>query len=792
MMQMKIVCLLTLTCLQLNAQESIDPDRGYLPELGLTQVIKTDLQYVATGQFGAVLTSQDAIRWQPNPQISLIDFRFKTFNSVVWNGSLYLAVGEQGRVHTSSNGSDWEERFTNSFQPIHKAIWNGSSFITVGGMIGTSSDGKTWTETAAPGLLLDVIHENGTAVAVGEDGLLVTSTDLQTWSQRPAFTIHDLIAIGYWQNRFISISKGWEVFTSANGISWTKATTLSAMPEALNTEHQHAVILMQDGLLAYSSDGLNWQERQTGLPNGTKSLIWDGTRYVGVGSDGLLVYGYALDNWAAILRDEFIPRVGAARKGDLFFAPTSDGYFASGCGRSWRKQSSPIIDRLSGIERFEGGFMGVGDGGLVATSQNGYEWTQLPFLNTENLYTLAISPDAIVADGAEETYVRPVSSNDWEMLDFSLRAHRFVWDGATFIGTGPLARFYLSRDGYNWQSSSAGSFDDTNILVGGDRYTALFTISSFIPSISYGIRDHGVGIGSGSVSEGTWGWRWVEDYFLALGHDAYKIHPTDGRTSIDYGWNLQLRIPTLSSGHAYASYKNTNFAFVYDQQACECPIYRDPEHTVACFGEEAYLKVYADNVISYQWRKAGVPIPGATQATLTIPSFSQSDVGHYDCIVQTSCQTATSARVTLQEGPGVTISELSQPPSAIAPQLTASFSCDTSQLTWYWRDVANNLMFGMNQTTVKVPRTTDVVQTIEIVVSSPNVEGTSRHQIQVLSLDPMWVDPNQDGCQNASDLIQVSPYWLTEFPNNNDPNRDGQFDIRDFLYIPTNGAGCPQ
>jgi len=51
--------------------------------------------------------------------------------------------------------------------------------------------------------------------------------------------------------------------------------------------------------------------------------------------------------------------------------------------------------------------------------------------------------------------------------------------------------------------------------------------------------------------------------------------------------------------------------------------------------------------LSYQWRKAGFPIPGATEQTYTISSARIIDTGMYDCVVRNAYGTATSNSATL-------------------------------------------------------------------------------------------------------------------------------------------------
>ena len=53
--------------------------------------------------------------------------------------------------------------------------------------------------------------------------------------------------------------------------------------------------------------------------------------------------------------------------------------------------------------------------------------------------------------------------------------------------------------------------------------------------------------------------------------------------------------------------------------------------------------IIINNAITYQWRRAGVPltnagnISGVTSSTLLISHALQSDTGNYDCIVSNGC-----------------------------------------------------------------------------------------------------------------------------------------------------------
>lgn len=74
-----------------------------------------------------------------------------------------------------------------------------------------------------------------------------------------------------------------------------------------------------------------------------------------------------------------------------------------------------------------------------------------------------------------------------------------------------------------------------------------------------------------------------------------------------------------------------------------------PASQVKCEGQSVTFSVTATNVVSYQWQKGGVPIPGATSASYTIPSIVLADAGSYTVVLTgtTPCGTFTSQAAVL-------------------------------------------------------------------------------------------------------------------------------------------------
>jgi hypothetical protein len=114
-----------------------------------------------------------------------------------------------------------------------------------------------------------------------------------------------------------------------------------------------------------------------------------------------------------------------------------------------------------------------------------------------------------------------------------------------------------------------------------------------------------------------------------------------------------------------------------------------PTGATVCEGDPISLSVRATGTatITYQWRKNGTPIGGATNASYSIPSAVGGDSGAYTCVVTNDCgsQTSAVATVTVEVPPSITLDPVSQSASIGS---TVNFTCaasGTEPITFQWR-----------------------------------------------------------------------------------------------------------
>ena len=193
-------------------------------------------RWVAVLDGGALWTSDnDGATWTARTSSFSSDAIF----DVLWAEelSLWVAVGNSGKIATSSNGTSWTQR-TNTFSRAVRGIgFDGTTLVAVGlddgvggdGEIETSTNGTSWT-TRSSGVsenLLCVHFGRGLFVAGANDtsgqGHIITSPDGTTWTETTQHPIVEPIqSIAFGRGRFVLASKfTTQTAYSDDGISWT-------------------------------------------------------------------------------------------------------------------------------------------------------------------------------------------------------------------------------------------------------------------------------------------------------------------------------------------------------------------------------------------------------------------------------------------------------------------------------------------------------------------------------------------------------------------------------------------
>jgi hypothetical protein len=193
--------------------------------------------FVAVGPHGTILISLDGRTWTPRTPYSGTTHDLYT---VAYGNGIFVALGysspelpstNRRAIITSPDGYTWTAgTFPKSFEyPLVVRFGNGI-FVSLiklsldydSSSIFTSLDGVTWTEWKYPYTLYDVAFGNGTIVAVGAYGAVVTSPDGIIWTERNSGTSDYFYGVAFGNNTFVAVGDGGVIFISPDGVVWTQ------------------------------------------------------------------------------------------------------------------------------------------------------------------------------------------------------------------------------------------------------------------------------------------------------------------------------------------------------------------------------------------------------------------------------------------------------------------------------------------------------------------------------------------------------------------------------------------
>jgi hypothetical protein len=264
----------------------------------------------------------------PSPQINAL-YR------VAFAGNLFLAVGANGAISSSTNGSNWTNQNSGSLSALRGITFGNETYVIAGYSLATrtiliSTNVTQWrAKIAAPAsFFLATTFAAGTFVTVGNTGTIQTSTNGISWTNRVAITSNDLYGVAYGGGNLVAVGTNGTIITSSDGINWTNS--VSAVTNFLRDVAYGDgtfVVVGHDGTILNSTNGVDWSGSNSGTTNRLFGIGHGQGTFVAVGSAGTILTSTDAINW--------IPR------------------------------NSGVTNNLFGIAYGNGNFVAVGLGGVI-------------------------------------------------------------------------------------------------------------------------------------------------------------------------------------------------------------------------------------------------------------------------------------------------------------------------------------------------------------------------------------------------------------------------------------------
>lgn len=480
-------------------------------------------RWVAVGSSGRMLVSDDGRVWRR--PVSLSGMNSNDFFRIEYGGGRFVAVGANKSVRVSTDGETWVAPVLPATSEFWEVCWTGSEFripVYPWNTILVSPDGLNWsTRAATPGpdpsssgryvsvdgrvyvlafaerisstvdqlawtrhsshvgdtsssavrerQVLDLLKAGDRFVAVGTEGLVMTSEDGQQWTYRNGGMVGNLTSVQWLKDRFFVTGNYGGLFSSPDGGTWTKHNTggISAALTAAAWNGTRGVAVGQG--VAYHSDDL-WNWTATTIPGEAwpADVIWAGDRFMTVSRDyraGISPDGI---NWtfaSAPMNHSY----QVAWNGTYALA----GPYRSTDGLDWTRfyddwaDGGPIWDGAKFI--YTGGtFVGISPDGL-----SGYRVLDGPLYVSLAIHT----PHGYFGLIREMAYSQPCRSADgihWETFGERLpdRITGFAWSGHQLMAVGEGGEVYTSTQvdslPFYTQLIAAGHSTEGDLTLEGD------------------------------------------------------------------------------------------------------------------------------------------------------------------------------------------------------------------------------------------------------------------------------------------------------------------------------------
>jgi hypothetical protein len=178
----------------------------------------------------------------------------------------------------------------------------------------------------------------------------------------------------------------------------------------------------------------------------------------------------------------------------------------------------------------------------------------------------------------------------------------------------------------------------------------------------------------------------------------------------------------------------------------------EPTAQSACLGSPATFSVTATGAsLTYQWRKAGVDIAGATSSSYTIPAVALSDAANYDVVVTGICapltDTSVTVSLTVTTAPAITAEPVATQTVCANTAASMTVTATGSGLTYQWRK-GGVAISGATSATYTIPSTvTGDAGNYDVVITGTC--GTATSAVSVLNVDAATVINTEPVAQNV-------------------------------------------
>lgn len=274
----------------------------------------------------------------------------------------------------------------------------GAVAVGDGGKILHSTDGRSWVQrvSGTSKWIVAVTYGNGRYVAVGEDGIILTSANAIVWNAVPSTgTTARLNNVLYAQGKFVAVGEGGATLASLDGGETWSATTSNAGAVWLHGLAFGAgrwIATGQAGTVITATDGINWTKQNTATGQDLEAVVFADSYSYNYGS-----YGYSYIYFLAIGANgttqvcyfsTYTPTTGNS-------STSYSGYTTSKPDTNARFRSLTVGNKV---------FIATGENGSIYSAPSYYgPWKRVEIATTKNLIGAGFVQGTLMLVGENRT-----------------------------------------------------------------------------------------------------------------------------------------------------------------------------------------------------------------------------------------------------------------------------------------------------------------------------------------------------------------------------------------------------
>jgi len=300
--------------------------------------------------------------------------------SGVYANNLFVVVGSNGTILTSTNGSSWTKRTINITNHLYSVEFGNNLFIAVGdtGTIITSPDGINWTSktSGTTKYLRGISYCNSKYIACGDNGALLISDDATTWNIVDIPTA--IVSLANVTLKKAIYANSIYIIIGDNGTMLT---------------YSGAEILQGSSWTVFSTTSFN--------SNHLYDIIWDGSKFIAVGVNGTMITGTntTIADWSVATSFTTYTLYNINYTNNIYTVCGISGVIMTSADLiTWTNRSTSSSNALYKTMYGQSVYASIGESGTILNSSDGINWAIKPirFLFTNPfLIALNLNPNVV-------------------------------------------------------------------------------------------------------------------------------------------------------------------------------------------------------------------------------------------------------------------------------------------------------------------------------------------------------------------------------------------------------------